>query len=98
MSPLTYIVVNLILIVLTILTDRAFSFVPENGEHHVVIGLIIAVVKASLVVLFFMHAIHSRGNTRAVILVTLFWLVAVMFVLTFIDYTSRGIIPNLPGH
>jgi len=28
---------------------------------HIVVGLVIAVCKASLVVLFFMHALHSSG-------------------------------------
>jgi caa(3)-type oxidase subunit IV len=63
-----------------------------------VAGQAIAVVKASLVVLFFMHAIHSPAQTRAVIAVTLFWLVAVFFILTLSDFTNRGLIPSVPGH
>ena len=45
-------------------------------------GLTIAVLKASLVVLVFMHVIHSSAATRAVILVTVFWLVGVLLALS----------------
>lgn len=96
-SPLTYLIIDLVLVVLTILTV-ALSFVEEPGAGHLVGGLAIAIVKASLVVLFFMHALRSPGQTRAVIAVTIFWLAVVFFVLTFSDYVSRGLIPNLPGH
>jgi caa(3)-type oxidase subunit IV len=65
-----------------------------TGLHalHVTIG-----IGAVLVVLFFMHALHSAAQTRAVILVTVFWLVVVFLGLTFSDYFTRGLI-NLPGH
>ncbi len=96
-SPVTYVVVNLILVFLTILTV-ALSFVHESGLWHIAGGLVIAIFKASLVVLFFMHALRSRAQTRAVIAVVLFWLVVVMLVLTFSDYATRGLIPNLLGH
>jgi hypothetical protein len=45
-----------------------------------------------------MHALHSPAQTRAVIVVTVFWLVAVLLALTFSDYFTRGLIPNLLGH
>ena len=97
LNPLTYIIIDAVLIVLTVLTV-GLSFMAESGLRHVVIGLVIAVVKAGLVVLFFMHALRSTAQTRAVIAVTVFWLVVVMFVLTFSDYVSRGWIIIMPGH
>ena len=97
LSPITYIVLDLVLVILTILTV-ALSFVPETAIRHLAGGFAIAVVKAALVVLFFMHALRSRAQTRAVIVVTIFWLAVVMLVLTFSDYATRGLIPNLPGH
>ncbi len=97
LSPLGYIVVLVILILFTVLTV-GLSFVPSSGLMRIVSGQAIAVVKASLVALFFMHALHSTAQTRAVILVTIFWLIVVMSLLTFSDYFTRGIIPNLPGH
>jgi cytochrome c oxidase subunit IV len=95
-SPATYIVVCVILVLLTVLTVGV-SFLPIHGVWHIVIGLTIALCKASLVVLFFMHAILSTRVTWSVIVVVSFWLV-LLFVLTFSDYVTRGIIPHMPGH
>ncbi len=96
-SPATYIIVLLILIALTILTV-GLSFAPFSPAGHIIAGQSIAVVKAALVVLFFMHALHSTGATRAVIAVTIFWLVVVFFSLTMADYLTRDLLPSLPGH
>ena len=54
----TYVGVRAVLIVSTVLTV-AFSFVSLSQDWHVLGGLVIAVIKASLVAMFFMHAIHS---------------------------------------
>ncbi len=97
LSPAAYLVVLLVLLALTVLTV-GLSFVPSSPVVRVVAGQSIAVVKASLVVLFFMHALRSRGPTRAVIAVTIFWLVVVLFSLTFSDYVTRELLPNVPGH
>jgi cytochrome c oxidase subunit 4 len=96
-SPAASIIILLILMGLTILTV-GLSFVPSSPGVRIAAGQAIAAVKASLVVLFFMHALRSTAQTRAVIAVTLFWLLIVFFSLTFSDYTTRGLIPNLPGH
>jgi cytochrome c oxidase subunit 4 len=97
LAPAGYIAVLVVLMGLTILTV-GLSFVPSSPVMRVVSGQAIAVVKASLVVLFFMHALHSPAHTRAVIAVTVFWLVVVLSGLMFSDYFTRGLIPNLPGH
>jgi caa(3)-type oxidase subunit IV len=97
LSPITYIIIDAVLVLFTILTV-ALSFVHSTGLTHLVSGLAIGLVKASLVVLFFMHAIHSPAQTRAVIAITIFWLVVVLLVLTFSDYFTRGMIPFMPGH
>ena len=96
LSPAAYIAVLVVLMGLTILTV-GLSFVPSSAAMRIVAGQAIAVVKASLVVLFFMHALHSAAQTRAVILVTIFWLVVVFAGLTLSDYLTRGLI-HLPGH
>ncbi len=92
----TYVVVCALLIVLTVLTVRV-SFIPLAGIWHIVIGLIIAICKASLVVLFFMHALISPRVTWLVIAVACFW-IGILFVLTLNDYFSRELIPFTPGH
>ena len=59
LSPLGYIVVLVVLLLLTFLTV-GLSFVPSSSVMHIVVGQAIAVIKASLVVLFFMHALRER--------------------------------------
>ena len=97
LTPATYLIILAVLMVLTILTV-GLSFVSTSGLVRIVAGQAIAVVKASLVVLFFMHALRSAAQTRAVIAVSIFWFVVVFLALTFSDYLTRGLIPNLPGH
>jgi cytochrome c oxidase subunit IV len=97
LSPVTYVIVFVILVLLTLLTV-GLSFVPSTGLMRIVAGESIALVKASLVVLFFMHALRSAGQTKAVIAVTIFWFVVVLVCLTFSDYATRGMLPRLPGH
>ena len=95
LSPTTYGLVLVVLIVATFLTV-ALSFLPLHGAYHLVIGLVIAVCKASLVVLFFMHALRSPWLTWLAIAAALFWL-GILVVLTLSDYYSRGLLPY-PGH
>ncbi|MEN6452035.1 MAG: cytochrome C oxidase subunit IV family protein [Thermoguttaceae bacterium] len=97
LTPAAYITVLVILVMLTFLTV-GLSFVPGPSMLHVVAGQSIAAIKAALVVLFFMHVLRSLAQTRAVIAVTIFWLLVVLLGLTLSDYFTRGMIPNLPGH
>jgi cytochrome c oxidase subunit 4 len=95
-STRNYVVICIALVLLTLLTLSA-SMLRLPGFGHIVIGLIIAVAKASLVVLFFMHALHSSRVTWCVIAVACFWL-GLLMVLTLGDYATRGLIPFTPGH
>lgn len=95
-APSTYWIVCAVLILLTVLTV-AVSFAHLEGVWHIVAGLVIAACKASLVVLFFMHALVSPRLTWIVIVVACFW-VGLLFVLTLTDYFSRDMIPFTPGH
>ncbi len=95
-APRTYLIVCVLLVLLTILTV-GLSFIRLPEIWHVVIGLLIGAVKASLVVLFFMHVIVSPRLTWIVILIMTFWL-GLLFVLTLNDYFSRNMIPFTPGH
>lgn len=58
------------------------------GPLNVVLALAIAVFKATLVVLYFMHAKYSSRLTRLVIAGGVLWL-AILLVLTFGDYLTR---------
>jgi cytochrome c oxidase subunit 4 len=95
-SPRTYLIVLLLLLALTILTVGV-SFAPLSGAWHVRCGLFIGAIKATLVLLFFMHVLHSPAVTRAVIAASLTGL-CILLVLTYTDYFSRGLLPGMPGH
>jgi len=96
-TPRTYIGVLFALVLLTVMTV-AVSFADLTGLVHLLVGVSIGVVKASLVGLFFMHLIRSRPATWAVVLVALFWFVVVLTALTFSDFATRPSIPFVPGH
>jgi cytochrome c oxidase subunit 4 len=85
----TYYGVFAILIALTLLTVGA-SFL-ELGAWHTTVGVLIGVVKASLVGLFFMHLLHSSRAAWLAVLAGLFWLVILMG-LTLSDYLSRQVL------
>jgi cytochrome c oxidase subunit 4 len=61
----------------------------DLGRLNTVVALTIAVIKATLVVLFFMHVKYSTRLTWAVVLGSIFWL-GIMFVLTMSDYLTRA--------
>ena len=95
-APRTYAIVLAILLTLTVLTVGV-SFLDLGAPvWHIVVGLAIAVLKGSLVVLFFMHALYSSRLTWIVIVVAIFWL-GFFLVMTLSDYFSRGLMPY-PGH
>ena len=58
------------------------------GAFNIVIALAIASLKATLVVLYFMHARYSPNRTHMVIIAAVFWL-AIMLALTLSDYVTR---------
>lgn len=59
------------------------------GPLNVIVALTIAVVKATLVVLYFMHVRYSSRLIWVVFAAALFWL-GILFALTFGDYWTRG--------
>jgi cytochrome c oxidase subunit IV len=95
-STRTYVTVCAGLILLTFLTVGV-SLLDIAGYWHITLGLVIAVCKASLVVLFFMHVIVSSRLTRIVIIVSVFWLLLLVS-LTMTDYVTRNLIPTMQGH
>ena len=86
-SPRTYALVFAALIVLTI-TTVGLSYV-ELGDWHAPVGLVVAAVKALLVVLFFMHVLYSSRLTWIFALSGLFWL-GILLALTMTDFVTRG--------
>src|SRR5215470_18660747 len=90
-QPRVYVAVFLTLIVGTVLTAWV-AFFNFPGPLNAVVALTIAVIKATLVVLFFMHVRYSPRLIAVVIASALFWL-ALLFALTISDYSTRGWLP-----
>ncbi len=86
----TYIVVFVALLVLLGLT-YALAFV-DLGPLNVIVALSIAVLKALLIVLYFMHVRHGSRLTWVFAGAGVFWLL-IMFALTMGDFLTRG--PNI---
>jgi cytochrome c oxidase subunit IV len=61
----------------------------ELGAFNIVIALLIATIKGTLVVLFFMHLRYSPKLTIVAMIAAVFWLF-IMFSLTMTDYLSRA--------
>ncbi len=81
-----YYMVFLALMVGTGLTVAA-AFVDMGAMNNVVM-LLFAAIKASLVILFFMHVVDANRLTKVFVAGTFIWLL-VMFAFTFTDYMSR---------
>jgi cytochrome c oxidase subunit 4 len=75
------------LIVGTLLTVVAASF--DLGAFNNVVMLTIAIAKATLVVLYFMHVRWGSRLTWVIVCSSFFWLL-IMFTFTMTDYLSRG--------
>jgi cytochrome c oxidase subunit 4 len=67
----------------------------DFGFLNTIIALTIAVVKASLVVLFFMGVRHNTPLTKVTVIAGFFWLV-ILFGLGMSDYVTRPWI-GVPG-
>ena len=85
-SARTYVLIFVALLALTASTVLV-TFAPL-GHWHGPIGLLIAVAKATLIVLFFMHGLES-GRLVWLTLASALFTLAIMMALTFSDYWSR---------
>ncbi|HEY7306675.1 MAG TPA: cytochrome C oxidase subunit IV family protein [Bryobacteraceae bacterium] len=74
------------LVVFTVIT--ALVATVNLGEFNVVVALIIAVTKASLVAWIFMGVRHTTSLTKLFVVAGLVWL-GIMILITASDYTSR---------
>ncbi len=86
-SPLQYTVVYVTLLCLTGLTVWA-AYWPM-GIFNPVVALLIASIKASVVILFFMHAIYQSRLIKLTI-GSGFFLFLVLISMTLLDYMSRA--------
>jgi cytochrome c oxidase subunit 4 len=86
-SSRSYYVIFGVLLLCTYLTWQVAYF--DLGALNTVVALAIAVFKAVLVVLFFMHVRQSSRLTWVVVLAGVFWL-GILLVITMSDYLTRG--------
>ena len=86
-SPKIYYVIFIALTVLTVVTWSVAKI--DLGRMNAVVALTIAVIKATLVVLYFMHVRYGSRLTWVFVGAGFFWL-AIMVALTLSDYMTRG--------
>jgi cytochrome c oxidase subunit 4 len=82
-----YFLVFFALIVLTWVT--ALVSTVDLGRWNIFVALAIAVIKASLVILFFMHIWFSTRLTKMIVGAGFFWLALLLFI-TMSDIWTRG--------
>jgi cytochrome c oxidase subunit IV len=82
-----YLTIFLVLLVGTALTVVA-AFVDFPWRLNTIVALTIATIKATFVVLYFMHVRYSTRLIWVIFAAALFWL-AILFALTFSDYQTR---------
>ena len=89
-----YFVIFGALMVLTALTV-GLAFV-NLGQLNIVVALAVAIVKATLVVLFFMHLKYESQLTKVVLGAGVFWLLLLLGII--MDYVTRSwmYMPPLP--
>jgi len=82
-----YVSIFLALIALTITTVAVSKI--DLGELNFVVAMTIALVKGTLVVLFFMQVRQASSMTKLFAAAGFFWM-AILLVLVLSDYLSRG--------
>jgi len=83
-----YLTIFAVLLVGTALTVAA-AFVDFPWRLNTVVALTIATIKATFVVLYFMHVRYSSRLIWVILAAALFWM-AILFAFTFSDYMTRG--------
>jgi cytochrome c oxidase subunit IV len=85
-SPKIYIIIFATLMLGTAIT--VWAAYQNFGQFNIIIAIGIATVKATLVVLYFMHARYASKRTQLMIVSGMFWL-AIMLFMTLSDYITR---------
>ena len=89
----TYYIVFAALMVLLVVTVAA-AFIPWGSRIGIVIAMAVAIVKAVLVVMYFMHVKGSSGLIKVFVVAGLAWL-AILMGITLAEYHTR---PWLTGN
>jgi cytochrome c oxidase subunit 4 len=89
----TYVTIFILLLIATGLTYLVAT--QDFGALNTPIAMGVAVIKASLVVIYFMGVRYNTPLTKVVVVAGFFWLL-IMFGITMGDYVSRGWL-GVPG-
>ena len=90
----TYWIIIIALMVLLIVTVIA-AFLPL-GPLNMPVAMLIASIKATLVILYFMHVKFSSRLTKVFVAGSFLWLL-ILFGMTFMDYQTRDWLSNSRG-
>jgi cytochrome c oxidase subunit 4 len=86
-SSKIYILIFATLMIMTLVTVGV-AFI-DFGPFNIIIALSIAIFKATLVILFFMHVRHRDHLTWIYVSAGFYWLL-ILIVVTMTDFLSRG--------
>jgi cytochrome c oxidase subunit IV len=90
-TPKLYLLIVSALFVGTVLTYYIAKI--DLGIWNPVVALTIAVIKAVLVILFFMHVYYSNKLTKLTVAAGFFWLM-IMITMSLSDYLTRTFLPR----
>jgi len=83
-----YVAIGATLIALTFVT--MFAALVNLGPFNPVVALLIATIKATLVVLFFMHVKGASEKMTGAVIVSGFFFLAILLTLSLADYLTRS--------
>ncbi len=90
-----YLMIFFVLLVGTALTVAA-AFIDFPWRLNTIVALTIATIKATFVVLFFMHVRYSARLVWVIVISALFWM-GILFAFTFSDYFTRDLLSTQIG-
>jgi cytochrome c oxidase subunit 4 len=83
-----YVALGIGLLVLTAIT--VFAAFVNLGPFNPVVALLIATIKAILVILFFMHVKGASEKLTAAVVISGFFFLAILLALSMSDYLTRA--------
>jgi cytochrome c oxidase subunit IV len=83
-----YVALGIGLLVLTAIT--VFAAFVNLGPFNPVVALLIATIKATLVILFFMHVKGASEKLTAAVVISGFFFLAILLALSMSDYLTRA--------
>ena len=83
-----YVALGIGLLVLTAIT--VFAAFVNLGAFNPVVALLIATIKATLVILFFMHVKGASEKLTAAVVISGFFFLAILLALSMSDYLTRA--------